>query len=51
MRWHLGLTQVEIATALKKSERQIRRDLEKIVSRLRARFKEKGWGNAEGLTV
>lgn len=51
MRWHLGLTQVEIATALKKSERQIRRDLEKIVSRLRARFKEKGWDNAEGLTV
>lgn len=51
MRWHVGLTQVEIASTLKKSERQIRRDLEKIVTRLRAYFKEKGWGNAEGLTV
>lgn len=51
MRWHVGLTQVEIAGALRKSERQIRRDLEKIVTRLRAHFKEKGWGNAEGLTV
>lgn len=46
MRWNLDLTQVEIAAALGKSERQIRRDLEKIVSKLRAFFKEKGWGDA-----
>lgn len=46
MRWNLGLTQVEIAAALDKSERQIRRDLEKIVSKLRAFFKDKGWGDA-----
>jgi RNA polymerase sigma-70 factor (ECF subfamily) len=51
MRWYMGLTQVEIADALKKSERQIRRDLEKIVTRLRACFTDKGWGNAEGLKV
>ena len=48
MRWNLGLTQIEIAAALGKSERQIRRDLEKVVSKLRAYFKEKGWGDAAG---
>jgi RNA polymerase sigma factor (sigma-70 family) len=46
MRWNLDLTQVEIAAALGKSERQIRRDLEKVVSKLRAFFKEQGWGDA-----
>ncbi len=46
MRWNLGLTQVEIAVALKKSERQIRRDLEKLVTKLRSHFREQGWQNA-----
>jgi len=50
MRWHVGLTQVEIAAALKKSERQIRRDLEKIVTKLRAVFKKRGWPDAGGLS-
>lgn len=49
MRWNLDLTQVEIAAALGKSERQIRRDLEKIVSKLRGFFKDKGWGDSEGI--
>jgi RNA polymerase sigma-70 factor (ECF subfamily) len=46
MRWHLGLTQVEIAVALKKSERQVRRDLEKLVARLRSELRHHGWQNA-----
>ena len=46
MRWYLGLTQVEIAVALKKSERQIRRDLEKLVTRLPGQWREQGWQNA-----
>lgn len=46
MRWYLGLTQVEIAVALKKSERQIRRDLEKLVTKLRAELRGRGWLNA-----
>lgn len=46
MRWYLGLTQVEIAVALKKSERQIRRDIEKLVTKLRAELRSKGWLNA-----
>lgn len=44
MRWEHGLTQVEIAAALEKSERQIRRDLEKIVNKMRSHFHIKGWG-------
>ena len=44
MRWEHGLTQVEIAAALDKSERQIRRDLEKIVNKMRSHFQSKGWG-------
>lgn len=43
LRWHENLTQAEIAVVLKKSERQVRRDLEKLVSRLRASFREQGW--------
>ncbi|MBS0619158.1 MAG: sigma-70 family RNA polymerase sigma factor [Spirochaetes bacterium] len=46
MRWNLDLTQIEIAAALGKSERQIRRDLEKIVTKLRHFFKDNGWGDA-----
>ena len=46
MRWEHGLTQVEIAAALGKSERQIRRDLEKIVNKMRGHFQSKGWGGA-----
>lgn len=44
MRWEHGLTQIEIAAALDKSERQIRRDLEKIVNKMRSHFQSKGWG-------
>lgn len=52
MRWYLGLTQVEIAVAMKKSERQIRRDLEKLVTKLRAALRANGWVNAsEALQV
>ncbi|GAB4434291.1 MAG: hypothetical protein OHK0011_17410 [Turneriella sp.] len=43
LRWNQGLTQAEIATVFRKSERQIRRDIEKLVNRLRAAFKEQGW--------
>ncbi len=43
LRWYENLTQAEIAVVLKKSERQIRRDIEKLVSRLRASFREQGW--------
>lgn len=46
MRWEHGLTQVEIAAALEKSERQVRRDLEKIVNKMRSYFQSKGWGGA-----
>ncbi|AFM12999.1 RNA polymerase sigma factor [Turneriella parva] len=46
MRWYLGLTQAEIAVALKKSERQIRRDIEKLVTKLRAELRGRGWLNA-----
>lgn len=49
LRWTQGLTQTEIATVLKKSERQVRRDLEKLVSILRAAFKERGWPGEAGL--
>lgn len=49
MRWNLGFSQLEIAAALKKSERQIRRDLEKIVAKLRAFFKSHGWPDAGGI--
>ncbi|MFO1524990.1 MAG: sigma-70 family RNA polymerase sigma factor [Turneriella sp.] len=45
LRWENGLTQVEIAEVLGKSERQIRRDLEKVVNKLRAHFGSKGWGH------
>jgi RNA polymerase sigma-70 factor (ECF subfamily) len=43
LRWNQGLTQTEIAIVLKKSERQVRRDLEKLVNNLRAVFRQKGW--------
>lgn len=46
MRWEHGLTQIEIAVALEKSERQIRRDLEKIVNKMRSFFTSRGWGGA-----
>jgi len=46
MRFNLDLTQLEIAAALGKSERQIRRDLEKIVTKLRNFFRDKGWSDA-----
>lgn len=51
LRWNQGLTQAEIATVFKKSERQIRRDIEKLVNRLRAAFREQGWSADGGKTV
>jgi RNA polymerase sigma-70 factor, ECF subfamily len=45
LRWNRGLTQVEIASTLGKSERQIRRDLEKLTVRLRQLFKDHGWND------
>jgi RNA polymerase sigma-70 factor (ECF subfamily) len=43
LRWHLGFTQVEIAGVIKKSERQVRRDLEKIVRKIRTIMENGGW--------
>jgi len=43
LRWHLGFTQVEMATILKKSERQIRRDIEKVLKKIRREFVNAGW--------
>ncbi|MDH4261808.1 MAG: sigma-70 family RNA polymerase sigma factor [Spirochaetia bacterium] len=43
MRWHLGFTQAEIAKVLHKSERQIRRNIEKIVRKIRIVFENAGW--------
>jgi RNA polymerase sigma-70 factor (ECF subfamily) len=43
LRWFLGFTQIEIAGVLNKSERQIRRNLEKIVRKIRAVFENAGW--------
>ena len=43
LRWNLGFTQVEIAAVLKKSERQIRRDLEKVARKIRDFFESSGW--------
>jgi len=45
LRWYHELKQKEIADIVKKSERQIRRDLEKIVKKLRETFQKNGWYN------
>ncbi|MDH4263436.1 MAG: sigma-70 family RNA polymerase sigma factor [Spirochaetia bacterium] len=47
LRWFYGLTQKEIAQIMKKSERQIRRDIEKIVNKLRNIFESAGWKENE----
>ncbi|MFZ5630263.1 MAG: RNA polymerase sigma factor [Spirochaetota bacterium] len=51
LRWNQGLTQTEIAAVFRKSERQIRRDIEKLVNRLRAAFREQGWPIGGGTAV
>ena len=48
-RWHFGLKQNDIALIMHKSERQIRRDLEKITQKIREYFKTRGW-QAEHIT-
>ncbi|MDH4200410.1 MAG: sigma-70 family RNA polymerase sigma factor [Spirochaetia bacterium] len=47
LRWHYGLKQKEIADVLARSERQIRRDIEKIVRQLRSVFESAGWKENE----
>jgi len=48
-RWYFGMKQNEISEILQKSERQIRRDLEKITQKIREYFKQRGW-QAEHIT-
>jgi|GEM_PF-2305085 len=43
LRWYFGFTQVEIARVIKKSERQVRRDLEKIIRKIRVIMESNGW--------
>lgn len=43
LRWFQGFTQTEIAEIINKSERQVRRDLEKIIRKLKDFFKNAGW--------
>jgi len=51
LRWNFGMKQKEIATILKKSDRQIRRDLENIIMQLRDYFGKKGWDMNKGMPV
>jgi RNA polymerase sigma factor (sigma-70 family) len=47
LRWHHGFIQKDIASILGKSERQIRRDIEKIVHKIRDVFTAAGWRNED----
>ncbi|MDH4199329.1 MAG: sigma-70 family RNA polymerase sigma factor [Spirochaetia bacterium] len=53
LRWYMGFTQVEIAVIMEKSERQIRRDIEKIGVKIRNVFNDNGWGadDMEGIEL
>lgn len=48
-RWYYGMKQHEISSVMKRSERQIRRDLEKITQKIREYFQKHGW-NAGQIT-
>jgi len=45
LRWFLGMTQSEVASIVGKSERQIRRDIDRIIQKLRQVFNDAGWDN------
>lgn len=47
MRWGLGFKQKEIALAISRSERQVRRKIEKIVQKIRNIYNAAGWNQNE----